>query len=171
MPMKLHKRIMCLDIGLGHTGVAIWDKPSRKFIFADCIVTEKQTGSSAESSIARCRFLVKWLRKIARAYKVTNVIAEVPHGGAQSSTAMRAMAQSTACLAAFVELEEVSFTALTPLDLKRVVSPDGHPVGKPEMIQWAKNIFGVKYFKGKKSAHEHIADAMICLVAYQGMPE
>jgi len=158
---------MCLDLGLGKTGVAIWDDESEKFIFGGVIFSEVQEGLSvAQSNIFRCRFLVSRLKLLAQKYNVIRIVAEFPHGGSKSAKAMRAMAMSLACLASFAELSKLPLFSVTPDEVKRMVCPEREEVSK-EMVQaYAKARFSDRLLPKQKALREHVADAMVCIDVY-----
>ena len=156
---------MCVDIGLCHTGVAVYDFSSKRFVYLDCINTSKDEGSKAQDNIKRCRLMYLRLVAIAERYKVTHAAVELPHGGARSSRAMAAMAMATAVTACFVAAAQVEFFPVTPLQIKRLVSPTGRAVSKEEVQEYVSRRFGDILPAG--SNKEHIADAVMCLEVYQ----
>lgn len=158
---------MCLDLGLGHTGVAIWNNRLGRFTFTHCIVTKKQAGYVSLSNIARVRETTAILSKLLKRFNVKLVLAEVPHGGSRNAVAGRAMALAVGGISAFVELTGVRFVALTPDNIKRVVSPQKEKVSK-EMVQAFVEVrFGKHHLPDTKELREHIADAMVCMDAYR----
>lgn len=163
--MRLGNFIACVDVGFCNTGVAIFDLSKDEFVHAEVIRTSKGEFNRKVSldNFYRCQKLFKRLSVLREQYKFKEVAAELPHGGALSSRAMAAMALSSAVLACFVGRYKLRFNHISPIQIKRMVSPNGKSVEKQQVMAYASSRFGEKHLPKTLALREHIADAMVCI--------
>ena len=159
-----HSCILCLDIGLRNTGIAVYSPASKQFIFKECFSTEKGEGRVSTDYTVRCRSIFRRLMEINSRYSFRLVIAELPSGGARSSRAISAMAMATAIVSCFSQASGVRLFPITPLDIKRQVKPKGGPVSKEEVQDYVEAKYGNILPSGAR--REHVADAIMCLPVY-----
>ena len=111
-------------MGFTNCGIAVLELPSEQILMTMhyCVKrdTKKKTVRAADEAFARCQGLARMLHRILREHHVAGAIIELPHGGAQSSAAMRDMARGSAIVAAVLELNGVPVEAVTPTDVKRI---------------------------------------------------
>lgn len=162
--MNIEKRILCIDIGYCHTGVAVFDYERDEFVYTEVINTEKGVFSARVGldDLGRCKKIFLALCVIQERFHFKKAVAEIPHGGAMSSTASRAMAMSKAVLACFVARYDIRLIPVYPHEIKRLVADKG-AVEKEIVIAYVSARFGTRLFPARKSEIEHVADAM-CLI-------
>lgn len=107
--------IMGVDAGLVAPGIAIVstsdEKPVGSILLAECFQPEwkmDKTGHKADirktdQDAWRIRQIVNKLLTVANQFKPDVIVAELPTGGAKSSSAIRGMAYSTSMTIAFLE--------------------------------------------------------------------
>ena len=160
------RRLLCLDVSLCNTGVAVWEITSRSFQWFGCLSTSKEAEQRdiyvAEDNVRRCQFLTRQLGTIIKRWEPVAILAELPFGGAQNAKAAAAMAMSLAITACLAQNFGIMLCPVRPTETKQLVS-GGRKASKQEVISFVQKRLGVKFeelgiLKGK---WEHVADAAV----------
>jgi Holliday junction resolvasome RuvABC endonuclease subunit len=161
--LKLASNVLCLDVGLCNTGVAVYSPRLRKFIHTECLRTAKDNEARyvADDNHRRYRYLAGSLSRLVKRWRVSLVVAEMPHGGSKSMKAATSMVAASALVCATFEVLGVTMLATRPNETKRLVRGKG-PVDKQEVIEYVSKRYGSRLIPNNKTA-EHIADAMACI--------
>lgn len=161
---KTPERLLCLDVGFAHMGIAVWQPSADQFIFFQCLDTKKDKSRHvyvADDNMRRCQILASRLATIMDTYRPYAIIAELPHGGARGAIQMRAMAMSAAVVSTVSALRHTPLYSIQPNEIKRLIGDKGK-VTKEQVIALVQKKFGL-CLPGKPT-DEHIADAMACLL-------
>lgn len=151
------KHLLCLDAGFAAMGYAVISLPDERIIEHGTVTTKpanKKLGVRvADDLFQRCQSTVRELSSVVLKYSVNGVVVELPHGGAQSASAARAMAMATALVACLTEHHGLPVECTTPDAGKRIVKPKG-PVTKEEVAARVQERFNLP-----APLSEHASDA------------
>lgn len=171
-------------MGFRHAGVVICEIIDGDFhpIEAEVVTTEKANKKTnikvAVDDFNNMCFSFRAIIAMAEKHRVDAIFAELPSGGGKSSSAVKAMAISTAITACIIERLKLPYHLVTPIENK-VALVGTKTASKDEMqdachakypspiwmqkhvIKSGKNKGGLKY----PDDFEHIADAMGACVA------
>lgn len=153
-------------------GYAVWSLRQRRFVLHGTVSTTPEVGRRyvSEDNSRRCRVLASAIRTIAFDYSVKLAVAELPSGGAKSSSAATAMAMAASIVSVSCHLLNIPLVVTTPGESKRVVSAKGS-VSKQQVQEWVENNFEVT-LPDVSEIREHVADAMMALeVCRRNRPE
>ena len=156
--------ILLLDAGFANLGYAVVDPNSVKKPFevleTGVIKTARDnTLPTAHDSSNRVTELFRGLKNIVYRHEVNCICAEYPHGGAKSSSAIKAMCFASAVISCFAESEKIKLRIVSPLEVKKTIRPKGK-VEKEEIMANVSKIFPDYSFPKTKNQFEHIADAI-----------
>ena len=155
----MRKYLYSLDTGIGHLGLAIIGLKSRRVKYMRCILTESRLKESkAEGNVRRCTELARNLNNLLQRYPSNLFCAEIPNGGALSSSAMSHMSMATAFIATFTAAKGIELLHITPSEIKKLTGRKGS-VSKDDVATYVERVLGVKV-PTKKDIREHIADAL-----------
>jgi hypothetical protein len=163
--------ILCLDVALKNTG---WAVLTNKGKLRDCGIIEnpphgkKSKVSVANYSVNCAQKIAHELMKILTRWDIEDVIAELPTGGAKSSSAMRGMALAIGSVAASLFLLDIEPIYTTPRAGKIAACNDPH-ASKDDVINAMQELYQDDLIRigialTDKNIYEHVADA---LAAYQ----
>lgn len=161
--------ILCLDAGLANCGAALWSVQGKRFVWSECLVTKQQAREKlAASNLRRSAELAKGLAAIMAGRRILKVVAEIPHGGAQSASAMSAMAIATAIVGATCSVLGIGVVSIAPNEIKRLVS-SSRKVPKGVVQRYVKGSYDCRNLKRNRNGklNEHVADAVGAFAVYQ----
>jgi Holliday junction resolvasome RuvABC endonuclease subunit len=156
--------ILLLDAGFANLGYAVVDPNSVKKPFelleTGVIKTVRDKSlPSAHDSSNRVAELFRGLKQIAYRFELNAICAEYPHGGAKSSSAIKAMSFASAVITCFATSESVKLKIVSPMEVKKTIRPKGK-VEKEEIMSNVSKIFPDYSFPKVKARYEHVADAI-----------
>jgi len=165
---RTRRNILLLDIGFANLGVAVVNCKTNQVLYADTLRpdTKKVKGAVIESTIQMIAEQVRQLKAVCKVTKPFLALAEYPHGGAKSASAMRAMNLAIGMLTAFLIMQDIPFVPIRPTETKHLIRPKGE-VTKEEIQELCKASFGNVLPKQKCRA-EHAADALALYLLYKG---
>src|SRR3990167_3168925 len=117
-------KILALDPGFAATGAVVMEWKGNVWWPAEmkCIRTTKDDAKLgvrvAEQDVTRVQETARALVELIDRHQIKMMVVELPHGGAQSSRAVRAMALSTGLIAGLVEYFGLAVEWLTPDDTR-----------------------------------------------------
>jgi Holliday junction resolvasome RuvABC endonuclease subunit len=131
MPRNL---VLAADVGFQATGLALFDvsvSPAR-LVSTLCVRPKKDTKRKhllvADSDADRVARMARGVAEFVRANKVTQMVAELPSGGAQGARANRAMGIATGFIATLTETMGLASEWYTPNETRDAA------VGKPQKL-------------------------------------
>jgi len=165
-----------IDIGFTHTGwvaATPTGQGNYEIVRLGCIVTvpigKKGAVRVADSDVERCKTIYRELMRIIWRENVHGLVFEVPHGGAQSARAARALGLATGILACVAEQAGgegmLPSEYVTPQANKREFCGRNN-ASKEQMIARAVELWpSAPPWPRAKGQLEHVADAAGCLYA------
>jgi Holliday junction resolvasome RuvABC endonuclease subunit len=150
-------------------GVAVWSEASRSFVEMHVLSTKDDSSLRyvAENNVQALNHLVTELVAIIRRRNPSVIVAEMPHGGAQSSRAASCMAMAFAIVVATANAERIRLHMVSPSDVKKLVDSNAgkKKVDKKKVISWVQERYGTILPPTLKQA-EHVADAIAAGTIY-----
>lgn len=168
--MKLSTRyILSLDAGFSSMGWSVYSSSRRQFVAAGVIRTKKEPKckSVASDDLRRVVEQLDGLAVISSRYSLSQVVAELPHGGAQNASAMADMARAATIIIAFCHSAKLPLFHVTPNQVKAIAAP-GHgnkKVPKEVVQEYAASKWGTTLWPNN-SQKEHVADSMVALEVF-----
>lgn len=176
--------IVCLDLALANTGVAVLSVGSHKdiLLFVDTIHTEKTDKNAlkkakmrvADDEWRRTTELVQSLEKVLLEYLPCHIFIECPTGGSKSAQAAKSMAIARGAACAVVDGFKIPVTLVTPFEAKRAAT-GSTAASKGDVKSSVKNLFPDfnGWVKGKRGQvvegrNEHVYDALSVYMAAKG---
>lgn len=158
--------VLVLDVSLRHTGWALWHMRLRRFAYSGVIsppsIPRKElTTTVTEDNVRRYKFMAAALARLLREHCPRLILAELPHGGAQSSRAAAAMAAASAVITTAATIHRVPLYLVQPAETKRLIRAHGE-VSKEEVQKLVSAYFGLSL--PDDSSAEHVADAMATIL-------
>lgn len=162
--------VLCVDAAFTHMGLAVVGLGVvDSLVHAETIVTERNSAKKnirvACDDAERCAVIWRGLLRVAGAYDIKALVAELPTGS-QSARAAKCLGASTALIVAAVEALGLPSVWTSPEDGKRAFT-GSKQASKPAMIaaalsKWPGLLRHVSNDKGKliKDKAEHMADAL-----------
>lgn len=163
-------KILALDPGFAATGAVVMEWKGNVWWPAEmkCIRTTKDDAKLgvrvAEQDVTRVQETARALVDIIDRHQIKMMVVELPHGGAQSSRAVRAMALSTGLIAGLVEYFGLAVEWLTPDDT-RIAAVGSRKATKDQVMAGMAVRYPALNDIKTKAEKEHIADAMSCFRA------
>lgn len=178
--------LLSLDLGFVNTGYIIMgpDGLEAYGVISTQKTTNKQ-GRVADDNIDRCCVIARKINELVAHYGIVGVLGELPSGGAQSSSAAKAMSLVTGCIGACVAVLNLPCEWCTPTQTKVALSGN-KTASKQDMMEKATRVTGGGYEKkangiqywmplasGKRgpvmygSSFEHVADALGAYMALE----
>lgn len=175
--------IVCLDLALANTGVAlicidcIDGKDS--LIQVDTVHTEKSDQAAmrkakmrtSDDEWRRTKELVQALEKLFMDHPVDHVFIECPTGGSKSAQAAKSMALARGAACAVISAFNLPVTLVTPFEAKKAATGSSS-ASKDEVKQAVKAVFPEfnGWIKGKRGQvlegrNEHVYDAISVYMA------
>lgn len=173
--------IICLDLALANTGVAVLELDScgDKLLKVNTIHTEKSDQSTlrkakmkvSDDEWRRTKELAEALNDLLREYKPSHVFIECPTGGSKSAQAAKSMAIARGAACAVISSRNMPVTLVTPFEAKRAATGNT-TASKSEVKTAVKQLFPKfdGWIKGKRGQvvegpNEHIYDALSVYMA------
>lgn len=145
------KKIIGIDIGFSNTGVVVATIPELRIERAFTIVSKsdpvKQSMRVADQRIQRIQYITQEIADVIIAEQIIKgnkilCAVEAPHGGAQSSTAMRDMAAALSIVVTLLSVMNVPTDYLSPSEVKLIAT--GKRSGdKDQIIKGVCKKFGI----------------------------
>jgi Holliday junction resolvasome RuvABC endonuclease subunit len=127
MPAPDH--ILCLDLALANTGVAVLSlgEPDR-LVAVDVIRTEAGSGKArvSDDDWRRTSELVLGLEHAIGRWEPVHIFIECPTGGSKSAKAAKSMALSRGAACGAITLLGIGCTLVTPFEAKRAATGDAN---------------------------------------------
>jgi Holliday junction resolvasome RuvABC endonuclease subunit len=127
MPAPDH--ILCLDLALANTGVAVLSlgEPDR-LVAVDVIRTEAGSGKArvSDDDWRRTSELVLGLEHAIGRWEPVHIFIECPTGGSKSAKAAKSMALSRGAACGAITLLGIGCTLVTPFEAKRAATGDSN---------------------------------------------
>jgi len=174
------KKVLALDVAYAHIGWAVIEPYRSKdtIVAAGCIENKSEPKKKKEVRAASLRVerisrLYLELRDIYREYEPDCLVAELPHGGGKSNTAVASMAMGTAIVSCLVAQFDIPAEWTTPTEGK-VAMCRKKTANKVEMQMTALDKYSelrtiVPVSKTSKTGRpgwfEHSADAIAAYLA------
>lgn len=171
----MNNRTLALDVGFANTGWMVLQ--NHKPIAVGVIQTntfKDKTPVAIEYSL-RSQEIACSLKDIILKYDITEIVGELPHGGAQSARAASMMAMSNAVVSATGKLLDIPMEWTTPREVKLALSGNAKATKDEQMEACLDEVGGFTSYIGKsifftipnceggenmrKKYFEHIADA------------
>lgn len=134
--------LMALDLGFANTGyVLVSERGIEGYGVISTSKTTHKQGRIADDNVNRCAVIATEIRRIVEDYGVRGIVGELPSGGAQSSTAARAMALVAGCVGACVALLDLPCEWCTPTETK-VALCGTKTASKKDMMEKAVTVVG-----------------------------
>ena len=159
--------VLYIDPGYTRTGWAVIEDSTDKIIELGLIETEKGAAERKSDDVCeRCGVIAQAITEQVFQYDVQRIAWEVPPGGAQSASALAALARITGVVAATVALLAVPDTRFTPQAVKTAAC-GYHSATKLEIEQavlrrWPPAVHKLPRAKARR---EHICDALAVRMA------
>lgn len=169
-------KILTIDAGLAHTGVAMFGYSEGKWqvVESRLLTTEKMANKRAvrvaDDTADRIQLVFRELRDMVERHsndgKVIGLAAELPSGGGKSASAIKAMAIATAIPSCLAEAIRLPSEWVTPTEVKKAMTGSA-TASKDDMMSMALKKYGNAPFQHfiKKDGtplnkFEHVADAV-----------
>lgn len=184
--MNAPKTILCLDLALANTGVAVVSLGSPdKLVFVDTLQTAKMDKTLmrqlklkvADAEWARVESLISQLEKVVNEFKPDHVFLECPTGGSKSAQAAKTMALARGAACGVTHFANIPVSLVSPFSAKKAATGDSQAskeqvkgVAKalfPDFKDWVKGKRG-KIVEGK---NEHVYDALSVYMAAKATKE
>lgn len=156
--------VLALDIGFAALGWAVVDPNKPPVVRAAGVLRTKPSAKRrgirvADSDCERCAELARGISMLLAQWTISGVIVEVPHGGAKSARAARAMGLATGVVASVLAVKRVPVEWVTPAMVKRATT--GELCASKEDVQaGVLHAFGAApWSREPRCNREHIADA------------
>jgi Holliday junction resolvasome RuvABC endonuclease subunit len=173
--VPVNQVIMCLDLALANTGVAVLSvSPGIKdqLLHVQTIHTEKSKKLKvSEDEWRRTQELVNGLQELIKQYNPIHVFIECPTGGSKSASAARSMAVSRGATCACLLSAKKPATLISPFEAKAAAT--GHKLAEKSDVKAAvlkefPNFQG--WITGKRGQiveglNEHVYDALSVYMA------
>lgn len=172
--------IVCLDLALANTGVAVVSLDVKdSLIHVDTVHTEKMDKTAmrkakmrtSDDEWRRTKELVGALEKVFMDYDPAHVFIECPTGGSKSAQAAKSMAIARGAACAVISGFNLPVTLVTPFEAKKAATGSSM-ASKNEVKQAALSVFpGFNgWIKGKRGQvlegrNEHVYDAISVYLA------
>lgn len=157
--------LLALDVGFAKMGwcIFIGGEPIEWGIIKTA-KTKKKMVRVADDNASRAAYVAKELAEILDTFEVEGVVAEIPHGGAQSAKAMAFMASATALVSAVLSILDVPVEYVTPSEVKKAICGK-LSASKDEMMEGVRNRYSHISFPTTKAQFEDVADAIGAYIA------
>lgn len=181
----MEKYLIGIDVGFSNMGILVMKVPELEMVQWDVIQTQPQNKVKGirklDDDMERVKQLSLGLREVCYKFQNENIkfmaVAEMPHGGAQSSRAARAMGISSAVAVSVFSMCEIPIEFVYPQDAKLALTGNKN-ASKDDMIYKAVESLEGEYepdTKGgvykfsvgdpiRKGKLEHLADAYGAIV-------
>lgn len=173
--------IVCLDLALANTGVAVLSiSPAKdELLYVDTIHTEKTDKTElkrakmrvSDDEWRRTTELVQSLEKILLEHLPCHIFIECPTGGSKSAQAAKSMAIARGAACAVVDGFKIPVTLVTPFEAKRAAT-GSTSASKGDVKTSVKTLFPNfnGWVKGKRGQvlegkNEHVYDALSVYMA------
>lgn len=174
--------VVCLDLALANTGIAVlrlFPQGEDELVWVNTVHTEKSSKSvmrkanmrSSEDEWRRVKELCIALGIVLLEYKPAHVFIEVSTGGSKSAQAAKSMAVSRGAACAVITQSNLPCTLVTPFEAKRAAT--GNMVASKDEVKQAmlaKFPAFQGWVKGKsgkivQGLNEHVYDALSVYMA------
>ena len=178
--MSSDRTILCLDLALANTGVAViaLDSPDR-LVFVETLQTVKLSKDIlkklklkvADDEWARVGQLVTKLEEVIAKYAPSHIFIECPTGGSKSAQAAKSMALARGAACATTRFYNIPVTLVSPFAAKKAATGEAK-ASKEQVKNVAKTLFPdfTAWVTGKRGKvvegkNEHVYDALSVYVA------
>jgi len=179
--MSDHAFIVCLDLALANTGVAVLavSPTEDDLLYVDTIHTEKTDKTElkraklrvADDEWRRTTELAQSLERVLQEYLPRHIFIECPTGGSKSAQAAKSMAIARGAACAVVDGFKIPVTLVTPFEAKRAATGNTS-ASKGDVKDSVKTLFPNfnGWVKGKRGQvlegkNEHVYDALSVYMA------
>ena len=179
--MKLASTIICLDLALANTGVAVLSVSPQKdeLVKVHTIHTEKSDTAAlrkakmkiSDDEWRRTKELSDSLKSLICEFKPAHIFIECPTGGSKSAQAAKSMAIARGAACAVISSLSIPVTLVTPFEAKRAAT-GSTSASKDEVKNSVKKLFPefTGWLKGKRGQvvegpNEHVYDALSVYMA------
>lgn len=153
--------LLCLDVALTATGVAVWSQRKRRFVHFGVIRTEKHhEGYVVNDNVRRGLYIAERLRTIIGWFHPEYCFAELPTGASRSSKSVAQMSFATGIVVATLAALNVNLVTVQPSETKKLVH-NTNSASKQEVIKLVLRKFQLHESLAltRGADLEHIADA------------
>lgn len=152
---------MAIDVGFVSSGVAIFENGN--LIHVDCIETKpiknKQAVYAAHQDVLRIQAMTRGIVYLIGKWDVRGLLVEIPHGGAQSGRAMRAMGLASGMIGSIVECVKLPVEWYLP-NQTRIAACGNRKASKDEVVckiseaypDWSERIMSMTQTKREACA-------------------
>lgn len=179
--MKPTVTVICLDLALANTGVAVLSIGPDKddLVKVQTIHTEKSDPSTlrkakmkvSDDEWRRTKELADSLKSLISEFKPAHIFIECPTGGSKSAQAAKSMAIARGAACAVISSMGIPVTLVTPFEAKRAATGNT-TASKDEVKHAVKRLFPSfnGWIKGKRGQvvegpNEHVYDALSVYMA------
>lgn len=173
--------IVCLDLALANTGVAVLqiDSLEDSLLQVETVHTEKSDAATlrkakmkvSDDEWRRTKELAQAIKGLIVKHKPAHIFIECPTGGSKSAQAAKSMAIARGAACAVITSMNIPVTLVTPFEAKRAATGNT-TASKSEVKQAVKKLFPKfdGWVKGKRGQvvegpNEHVYDALSVYMA------
>lgn len=176
--------ILGIDPSLTSTGWCLMSKHNGEWLVlkTGAIKTKRENKKRgiyvADDDTRRVRDIFRALTDLVIAHGIEVVVAEMPHGGAQSAVSAKGLAFATAIVACVVEAHSLALVAVTAQDSKKHLcgKRDASKIEMQQAIAKKYPALGTEYYSaqakktGFRGEFEDIADSIAAVLCAEREP-
>lgn len=164
--MTLRPFILGIDAGFSNLGYAFFRPDLGVFVDSGLLTTAPGPNEKPfEGNPRRCALLALELQKLLLRFSPVQVCAELPLSGGRNARAVAHMSYALATVVSTIVLQRVSLHAVTPFEVKRVVTGKTS-ASKEEVMAFIRKQYPSLLLPAAACKAEHIADAGVAALLH-----